>query len=138
MRTALRLTSARMAWMIVLFSAAMAMLSPAQTITTLTSFNGNNGSNPLGTLVEGPDGSFYGTTTIGGIYSPVLYGTVFQVTPDGNLTTLHNFDGRDGDMPQLALVRATDGNFYGTTWQGGADNYGTIFRISPAGAFTSL
>jgi uncharacterized repeat protein (TIGR03803 family) len=142
MRTGLRLVVQlrlrNIAWMIVLFSAATAIFSPAQTITTLLSFDGSNGSYPLGTLVQGSDGDFYGTTSEGGIYSPFLYGTIFKVTPDGTLTTLHNFSGNDGDQPQVALAHATDGSFYGTTFQGGAANYGTIFKITASGAFTLL
>jgi uncharacterized repeat protein (TIGR03803 family) len=111
--------------------------SQAQTITTLTDFNGNDGNAPLAAPVQGSDGNFYGTTSAGGPYG-AFNGTVFKVAPDGTLTTLHNFDSTDGAQPQTPLVLAADGNFYGTTWQGGADNYGTIFKISPSGNFTSL
>ena len=124
-----------MAWMIVLFSAATAILSPAQTVTTWVNFSGANGWGPYGTIIEGADGDFYGTTSTGGSHSD---GTVFKVTADGALTTLHSFNGNDGFYPQGTLVDANDGNFYGTTPQGGASNYGTIFKITPAGAFTLL
>jgi uncharacterized repeat protein (TIGR03803 family) len=136
MQTARRL----LLWVSPLFviCVATAIASPAQTITTLTNFNGTNGSYPLATLVEGSDGNFYGTTSLGGINGPFSDGTVFKVTPDGSLTTLHNFNGNDGNDPQVGLVRATDGNFYGTTWQGGASNYGTIFKITASGTFTLL
>jgi uncharacterized repeat protein (TIGR02543 family) len=117
---------------------SIATVSRAQTITTLTDFNGTNGSFPVAALVQGSDGNFYGTTSEGGINDPVGPGTVFKVTPNGTVTTLHNFNGNDGDLPQVALVHATDGNFYGTTFQGGAGNYGTIFKITAAGAFTLL
>jgi uncharacterized repeat protein (TIGR03803 family) len=120
------------------FCGATAILSPAQTITTLTNFNGTDGSYPLATLVQGSDGNYYGTTSLGGINGPYSDGTVFKVTPDGSLTTLHNFNGNDGNDPQVGLVHATDGSFYGTTFQGGASNYGTIFKITASGAFASL
>ena len=47
------------------------------------------------------------------------YGTLFEITPEGELTTLHNFDMTDGAGPAGGLVQATDGNFYGTTTFGG-------------------
>ena len=109
----------------------------AQTIATLTNFDAANGSYPLGSLVQGSDGNFYGTTSEGGV-NGLSDGTVFKVTPDGTLATLHSFNGNDGDQPQFTLVHATDGDFYGTTWQGGASNYGTIFKGTAAGAFTLL
>ena len=83
------------------FCAATAIASPAQTLSTLTNFDGTNGSFPLATLVEGSDGNFYGTTSEGGINGPFSDGTVFKVTADGILTTLHNFNGNDGDLPEV-------------------------------------
>jgi uncharacterized repeat protein (TIGR03803 family) len=96
--------------------------------------------NAPGTLVQGTDGNFYGTTLYGGNYtsSGCAYsgcGTIFKITPAGKLTTLHTFDGSDGDVPN-SLVQATDGNLYGTAnlQLGG----GTIFQITPEGQFTLL
>ena len=55
------------------------------------------------------------------------------------MTTLHNFDGSDGTNPACGLVLGSDGNFYGTIADNGvAPNYGTIYRITPAGVFTTL
>src|SRR5579871_3114000 len=54
------------------------------------------------------------------------------------LTTLHTFTGADGFAPVASLLQASDGNFYGTTSGGGANGKGTLFVITPAGAFTSL
>src|SRR5437764_249020 len=91
------------------------------TLTALASFNGTNGSAPWGGLVQGSDGNFYGTTFSGGEntnhgpYSNVGYGTVFKVTPGGNLTTLASFNGSNGINPTASLVEAGDGAFYGTT-----------------------
>jgi uncharacterized repeat protein (TIGR03803 family) len=133
-----RISVVKLAGVVCMFCATAAISLPAQTITTLTNFNGTNGSYPLATLVEGSDGNFYGTTSLGGINGPFSDGTVFKVTPDGTVTTLHNFNGNDGNDPQVGLVHATDGNFYGTTWQGGASNYGTIFKITASGTFTLL
>ncbi len=117
-------------------------VTPDGAFTTLVTFdvtNGiyTNGANPNSALVLGNDGFFYGTTKAGGIYG---YGTVFQMTPAGVFTTLHSFDGTDGIYPN-ALTLGEDGNFYGTTAIGyGADDKGpgTVFKITPAGIFTTL
>jgi uncharacterized repeat protein (TIGR03803 family) len=78
----------------------------------------------------------YGTAYQGGLYND---GTIFRITPQGALTTLHNFAGSDGAGPGGGLVQAADGDLYGTTAHGGAfGNWGTIFKITPAGALTTL
>jgi uncharacterized repeat protein (TIGR03803 family) len=95
-----------------------------------------NGANPRAGLVQGSDGSFYGTTERGGTGGG---GTVFRITANGVLTSLYSFTGgNDGANPEAALVQASDRNSYGTTVGGGTDNYGTVFRISPSGVLTSL
>lgn len=114
---------------------ATALVAPAQTFMTLHSFNGTDGYLPFGTLVQGTDGNFYGTTNEGGAN---YYGTVFKITPGGALTTLHSFDFTDGAYPDAGLVQATDGNFYGTTSYGGAGPNGTVFKITPGGTLTTL
>jgi uncharacterized repeat protein (TIGR03803 family) len=108
----------------------------AQTLTTLASFNGTNGSAPVAPLVQGTDGNFYGTTPAGGSGG---FGTVFQMTPSGTLTTLYSFlNGADGSVPN-GLVQGSNGNFYGTTSAGGANgNGGAVFSITPGGALTTL
>jgi uncharacterized repeat protein (TIGR03803 family) len=52
--------------------------------------------------------------------------------------TLHSFDGTDGQNPYPGLVQATDGNFYGTTYIGGPDDLGTLFKITPSGTLTTF
>src|SRR5581483_11055541 len=107
------------------------------TLTNLVSFNGTNGANPEATLIQGVDGNFYGTTYNGGTNGG--YGTVFQVTPNGVLTTLVSFNNTNGANPSAALVQGTDGNFYGTASNGGTNgNYGTVFQVTANGALTTL
>ena len=117
------------------------------TLTILALFGGTNGSGPHAGLVQGSDGNFYGTTSYGGQYSAqngLGYGTVYQITPGGLLTTLVLFNGTNGQWPGAELVQGTDGNFYGTTQTGGqyhdsyGNGYGTVFKVTSGGELTSL
>ena len=121
--------------MILVVCVATAIASPAQTFTSLFSFNGTDGQNPEAGLVQGTGGNFYGTTAAGGAYN---LGTVFKIAAAGTLTTLHSFDGTDGECPYGGLVQATNGSFFGMTWKGGAYGYGTVFKITAAGTLTTL
>jgi len=144
-------------------------LSPSGKLTTIHSFCSQmnlygvclDGALPYG-LVQSSDGNIYGTTSQGGTanqglncYAPdgAQYGcgTVFKITPTGKLTTIYNFcpelngDGvcPDGEDPQATLVQGGDGNFYGTTFAGGANvcsgtGCGTIFEITPSGTLTTI
>jgi uncharacterized repeat protein (TIGR03803 family) len=112
-------------------------LTPGGKLTTLYSFcaqsNCPDGYGPYAGLVLGTDGNFYGTTVEGGVAtcdSPYGCGTVFKITPQGKLTTLHRFKETDGALPFGGLVQATNGSFYGTTTAGGPTNVGTIFSLS--------
>ncbi len=114
-------------------------ISPNGALTSLYSFPAATAF-PAGAsgLVEGSDGNFYGTTQ-GNIESPYGGpGTVFKISPSGALTSLYSFTSEDGWYPDAALVEGSDGNFYGTTGQGGTNSAGTVFKISPSGALTSL
>jgi uncharacterized repeat protein (TIGR03803 family) len=125
-------------------------ITPSGTLTTIYNFcsqtNCTDGNAPVAGLVQGTDGSFYGTTTGGGsAHCPDGCGTVFKITPTGALTTLHSFDVSDGDNPWAGLVQAIDGNFYGTTVNGGANSSacygsgcGTVFKITPSGNLTTI
>ena len=113
-------------------------ITPSGVESVLLNFDGvADGSEPMGALVQGPDGNFYGTTAVGGAFH---FGTVYKVTPDGVETVLWNFGATagDGQNPEAGLLLATDGNFYGTTLNGGSAGYGTVFKITPAGAETVL
>jgi uncharacterized repeat protein (TIGR03803 family) len=110
------------------------------TFTSLVSFAGTNGIIPNG-LVQGNDGNFYGTTESGGTdTNNPLYGqgTVFEMNPNGTLTTLAFFNSTNGSYPEAGLVQGIDGNFYGTTTFGGTYNYGTIFQVTTNGSLTTL
>ena len=121
-------------------------LTPAGKYTVLHAFcsvtHCNDGANPYGGLVQAADGNFYGTTQAGGLGINFPEGVVFKITPAGKYTVLYNFctvsKCPDGAQPYGGLVQATDGNFYGTTYYGGANNLGTIFRITPKGKYTLL
>lgn len=127
------------------------------TYTTLHSFGGFDGDGlSPGGLVQGADGNFYGVTGSGGAnhcdsipQAGGNCGTLFRMTPTGVTTILHSFgNGRaDGFQPNGPLLLASDGNFYGTTQNGGANacsqtgatnNCGTAFRMTPDGTVTIL
>ena len=112
-------------------------LNAADKLTTLHNFCSQTGCTdgelPVAGMVRATDGNFYGTTSSGGDDD---YGTVFEITAAGNLTTLHSFDGTDGSNVYAVLFQATNGVFYGTSFTGGADDYGTVFSLSNGlGAF---
>jgi uncharacterized repeat protein (TIGR03803 family) len=98
-------------------------------------FDSVNGSGPSGKLVQGINGNIWGTTCDGGASN---VGTVYQVTEQGVLTTMHSFNTTDGACPFGGLILGANGTFYGTTPAGGAGSAGTIFNITPAGTFTTL
>jgi len=132
---------------------AIFKMSPTGALTTIYSFSGFSGFNgiygtnpdgasPVAALVEGSDGNFYGTTQYGGSDGR---GVVFKITPSGTMTTLHTFSAlgtggvnADGANPTAPLLQYSDGNFYGTAYNGGANGWGTVFKITPTGAFTTL
>ena len=119
-------------------------MTPSGTLTTLYSFCSQSGCTdgayPYAGLVQAINGDLYGTTTYGGANGN--YGTIFKITPRGTLTTLYSFCSQsgctDGEAPYARLVQATNGEFYGTAYLGGANGYGAIFEIAPSGALTTL
>lgn len=114
---------------------AQAKVLPTDNVVT------DDGYNPWAGLTLGRDGNFYGTTYHGGNTG---YGTVFQVTIDGAVATLTNFNGTNGSNPAAALVQGRDGNFYGTTVNGGSKFHGgdsgggKVFKVTPTGVLTTL
>lgn len=114
-------------------------ITPWGSLTTLYMFTGaSDGSEPSG-LWLGTDGKVYGTTQAGGTFNDQCgssggCGTVFKITAQGSLTTLHDFcslnNCADGNYPRAGLVQGTDGKFYGSTLEGGSGRAGTLFRVT--------
>lgn len=102
---------------------------------------GDGGQYPLANLVKASDGNYYGCTQYGGTsgFYTNSGGTIFRMTPAGVVTVLVNFAQNDarGSRPQ-GLIQGADGNFYGVCQEGGADYYGTIFKMTSAGVVTVL
>jgi uncharacterized protein (TIGR03437 family) len=127
-------------------------ITPGGALTTLYSFCVQSGCTdgylPESGLVQATNGNFYGTTANGGANTSCNggCGTVFNMTPSGTLTTLYSFCAQggcaDGENPNGGLVQAANGDFYGTTLDGGGNCApacgGTIFKITPSGALTTL
>jgi len=122
-------------------------LTPSGTETILHSFNsvndGTDGISPLAPLVRDTEGNLYGTTVSGGIYG---VGTVFEVTSSGTETILHSFaeTATDGGRPYGGLVMDTQGNLYGTTYNGAKtgsclpSGCGSVFKLTLSGTETTL
>jgi uncharacterized repeat protein (TIGR03803 family) len=121
-------------------------ITPNGTLTTIYNWcsqpNCADGNYELltepGTFVQARDGNFYGVNDAGGAFGS---GTAFKLTPSGTLTTIHNWCSQpnctDGDYPG-GLIQAADGNFYGTTYYGGANGAGAVFKMTPGGTLTTL
>ena len=119
---------------------AAGSLASAQTVSTIYNFVGGKTSGVFPwyvTLVQGTNGSLYGTTYGGGASN---FGTVFSVTTSGTQTIVYSFKGgtTDGANPTGGLTLGTDGNFYGTTQQGGSGSQGVVFKLTPTGTITIL
>lgn len=94
--------------------------------TVLHNFNGINGSYPLGSLIQGADGSLYGMTLQGGSAS---VGTIFKINADGSgYTTLHDFNGLTGQFPTGSLI-VYNNKLFGYTGNGGLNGGGTVFNF---------
>jgi uncharacterized repeat protein (TIGR03803 family) len=96
------------------------------------------GVEPDGGLIADRRGNLYGLNLPGGDFTD-HGGNIFKIAPSGKETTLYTFTGgADGGLPFGQLLRDEEGNLYGTTWQGGANNLGTIFKLDPTGHETVL
>jgi uncharacterized repeat protein (TIGR03803 family) len=121
-------------------------MSPTGVFQTLHAFTGADGAYPSAALLLGRDGRFYGTTWFGGAFN---HGTVFAMTTTGDVSVLHSFvGGTDGGEPVAPLIQGSDGLLYGTASTDGTPYspydgpcptlFGTVFSISPTGAFRTL
>ena len=116
-------------------------VSKTGAFTNLYHFEGgNDGGNPDGGLVEGPDGSFYGSTHNYGLYAndddETGQGVLYKITPAGKFTTMYEFTGQaDSGRPEGTLAFGSDGNLYGTTTN---SPQGTLFQLTTAGGFVTL
>lgn len=105
------------------------------TLSYVAQFYQTNGSTPVGTLLAGMDGNFYGVTSAGGAHD---CGTIYKVSPAGMITTLTSFSNPAGAEPHADLIQGNDGTFYGTTRFGGEYNLGTIFRVGTNGTLFTM
>jgi len=130
----------RIMWLPFALALLLPLATPARAqFSVLYNFGSHLGDpadpNSAGIIAQGRDGNLYSTTFGGG----VGYGAVFKMTPAGKLTTLYRFTGgTDGGSPLGGLTLGTDGNFYGTSRDGGTSNRGTIFKITPGSSLTTL
>ncbi len=113
------------------------VVTPSGSESVLHVFSDAEGRHCNMGLTLGADGNFYGACYDGGTTN---HGTVYQLTPSGVLTILHSFSnsGSDGAAPNAPPIQAKDGNFYGTTIGGGTNGDGTIYKLTPKGAFTTI
>jgi uncharacterized repeat protein (TIGR03803 family) len=132
--------------------AVTAIALPAETFTTLLSFDGTEGQDPQAALVQATNVELYGTAWCGGAAGCDLVdgtGTVFGITVSGTLMRLHSFCSHgypqctDGAGPYAGLIQAANGSLHGTTSSGGTNcaeslGCGTFFKITPSGAPTTL
>jgi len=110
--------------------------SGAWTETVLHNFGSQSGDGSSPCPVIDDQGNLYGTTYRGGAYG---YGTVFELSPTGTETVLYSFGGQpDGANSSAGLIMDKEGSFYGTTYDGGAYGYGTVFELSSTGTETVL
>ncbi len=139
------------AFTLLIFSLLAAFAARAQSLTEFYAFPspGTMGNDPTMTLIQATDGNYYGTAAFGGAGTLSgcannidCGGTIFKITPSGAFTLLYTFcisvGCPDGQQPYGGLLQANDGNFYGTTYAGGAYTFGTVYRITPEGVMTML
>ena len=134
--------SPTLALMALAITFSLAVCAQAQTVTYLTKFNGNNGSEPFGPVVQATDGNFYGTTAHGGNGN----GNVYRMTPSGKVTSIYSFCSQtncaDGQTPETPPILGSDGNLYGVTLTGGkgsnGNGGGVLYKMTLNGRITVL
>ncbi len=113
------------------FEIAKTATGYASAPTTLVSFNGMDGYAPTASLITDADGDLFGTTYEGGANDD---GTVFELVNNGGgssytLMTLVSFDVTNGSHPSAGLITDANGDLFGTTYEGGVNDDGTVFEI---------
>jgi uncharacterized repeat protein (TIGR03803 family) len=127
-------------------TAAVAQLptSATETISIPLATDGSQGGNPYDNLIQASDGNLYGAAECGGTVASGLSqcdgnlnssagGAIFSITPAGVYSIAHSFSGSDGAVPD-SLIELPDGNLYGITVWGGANGYGTLYKMAPGGS----
>jgi uncharacterized repeat protein (TIGR03803 family) len=126
------------------FGTIFEWIKSTDTLVTLANFNGSNGVNPNGGLVEDADGNLFRTTFAGGKNG---VGTLFEwVKSTGTIVDLLSFDYKNGAFPAAGLIQDSNGNFFGTASSSGIvvgdpsqPGYGTIFEwVKRRGTLTVL
>ncbi len=124
-----------------LASPSTAQAQEAATVTTLHTFDGLAISAYRDTLVPDGNGNFYGVNNtvdvVGGDQTPTDAGQIFELAADGAVTTIYRFAYPTNDNTYSALVRGSDGSFYGTAFDGGPTG-SFVYKITPDGVFTDL
>jgi uncharacterized repeat protein (TIGR03803 family) len=125
------------------FLSSLAVAAHAQSVTFVANFDGGNGSQPFGSVIQATDGNFYGSTAFGGLYKQ---GNVFRMTPDGKIASIYSFCSQancaDGQWPESGTILGSDGNLYGLTFVGGVgingEGNGTVYKMTLKGKITTL
>jgi uncharacterized repeat protein (TIGR03803 family) len=105
--------------------------------TVLHAFTGgDDGGEPWSGVILDPAGSLYGTTFTGGQWHA---GLIYKLNSVGQERVLYSFfGGAEGGGPYAGVVRDSAGNLYGTTWNGGEEGYGVVYRVNTAGTEGAL
>lgn len=116
---------------------AVFRITPTGVETLIYNFLPTDGNDCYPGLTLGSDGNFYGVCYTGGANNS---GAVYKTTPSGTFTLLHSFTGTGGEgaQPDAPPVQGKDGNYYGTTQVGGGSGFGTIYKVTPSGTFTTI
>ena len=129
-----RVTFVALAWVLSLGVIAP-VSAPAQTFKTLYNFTGgSDGGGPEGPLAIDAKGNLYSAAATSD--NGVGNGTVFRLSQTGKLTVLHSFGGEndgDGATDSSGVIRDAEGSLYGTTWEGGFNNQGVVFKVTKSG-----
>jgi uncharacterized repeat protein (TIGR03803 family) len=101
---------------------------PTGNYSVVYSLTVTDGGKPFGNLLLASDGNLYGTTYTAGAKG---YGTIFKLTMSGQLTVVHSFPEMrgDGGSPASGVIQGLDGKLYGTTYIGGSQNKGIVYRL---------